>query len=196
MRKPFITPNRIQAPRRRHCGQSVPQPSAGSASAWRRLMRGITTATPGACYAARRRPKLEAVAHVADRLFVGHRAGKRLSRFKGLEGPAGLPRRSQRYFRHQKLASKLAIRRSHAKNRARAFATGIVTGSEQSEIQTASCSRRQACGKIRAHPLGREAGPQVPGGSARVRSFRDRGYPRSEGLSIARHLQARQEKAA
>jgi hypothetical protein len=99
MRKPFITPNRIQAPRRRHCGQSVPQPSAGSASAWRRLMRGITTATPGACYAARRRPKLEAVAHVADRLFVGHRAGKRLSRFKGLEGPAGLPRRSQRYFR-------------------------------------------------------------------------------------------------
>ena len=35
---------------------------------------------------------------------------------------------------HQKLASKLATRRSYA-NRARAFAAGIVTGSEQSEIK-------------------------------------------------------------
>jgi hypothetical protein len=36
---------------------------------------------------------------------------------------------------HQKLASKLATRRPHANNRARAFAAGIATGSEQSEIK-------------------------------------------------------------
>ena len=36
---------------------------------------------------------------------------------------------------HQKLASKLATRRSHAKNGPRVFAAGIVTGSEQREIK-------------------------------------------------------------
>ena len=36
---------------------------------------------------------------------------------------------------HQKLASKIATKRSHAKNGARAFAAGIVFGSEQSEIK-------------------------------------------------------------
>jgi triphosphatase len=71
-----------------------------------------------------------------ENLFVGHKAGKRLSRFKvrlkGLQDCLGA---LNDISVHQKLASELATRRSHAKNGPRVFAAGIVTGSEQSEIK-------------------------------------------------------------
>jgi triphosphatase len=69
-------------------------------------------------------------------LSVGRKAGKRLPRFKGClkelqDCLGGLNDISV----HQMLASKLATRRSHDKNRERAFAAGMVTGREQSEIK-------------------------------------------------------------
>ena len=71
-----------------------------------------------------------------ENLFVGRKAGKRLSRFedrlKDLQDCLGA---LNDISVNQKLASKLATRRSHAKNRARIFAAGIVTGSDQSEIK-------------------------------------------------------------
>ena len=71
-----------------------------------------------------------------ENLFVGHKAGKRLSRFKGrLKGLQDCLGALNDISVHQKLASKLATRRSHAKNGPRVFAAGIVTGSEQSEIK-------------------------------------------------------------
>ena len=71
-----------------------------------------------------------------ENLFVGRKAGKRLSRFKGrLKGLQDCLGALNDISVHQKLASKLATRRSHAKNGPRVFAAGIVTGSEQSEIK-------------------------------------------------------------
>jgi triphosphatase len=71
-----------------------------------------------------------------ENLFVGRRAGKRLSRFKiCLEELQDCLGTLNDISVHQKLASKLATKRAPAKNRARAFAAGIVTGSEQSEIK-------------------------------------------------------------
>jgi CHAD domain-containing protein len=71
-----------------------------------------------------------------ENLFVGRKAGKRLSRFKvrlkDLQDCLGA---LNDISVQQTLASKLATRRPHVKNRARAFAAGIVTGSEQSEIK-------------------------------------------------------------
>jgi hypothetical protein len=67
---------------------------------------------------------------------LGRKAEKRLSRFKDrLKDLQDCLGALNDISVHQKLASKLATRRSHARNRARAFAAGIVTGSEQSEIK-------------------------------------------------------------
>ena len=71
-----------------------------------------------------------------ENLFVGRKAGKRLSRFKGcLKDLQDCLGALNDISVHQKLASKFATRRSDAKNRTRAFAAGIVTGSERSEIK-------------------------------------------------------------
>ena len=68
-----------------------------------------------------------------ENLFVGRKAGKRLSRFKGcLKNLQDCLGALNDISVHQKLASKLATKPSH---RARAFAAGTVTGSEQSEIK-------------------------------------------------------------
>ena len=86
-----------------------------------------------------------------ENLFVGRKAGKRLScfkvRLKDLQDCLGA---LNDISVQQTLASKLATRRPHVKNRARAFAAGIVTGSEQSEIKPLLAAA-DACGKIRAH---------------------------------------------
>jgi inorganic triphosphatase YgiF len=71
-----------------------------------------------------------------ENLFVGRKAGKRLSRFNGrLKDLQDCLGALNDISVHQKLASKIAIKRSHVRNRARAFAAGIITGSEQSEIK-------------------------------------------------------------
>ena len=71
-----------------------------------------------------------------ERLFVGRKAGKRLSRFKdclkGLQDSLGA---LNDISVHRKLASKLASGRSHAKDRAQAFAAGMMTGSELGAIE-------------------------------------------------------------
>ena len=71
-----------------------------------------------------------------ENLFLGRKAEKRLSRFKGrLKDLQDCLGALNDISVHQKLASKLATRRAHNANRARAFAAGIVTGREQSEIK-------------------------------------------------------------
>ena len=71
-----------------------------------------------------------------ENLLGGRKAGRRLSRFKeclkDLQDRLGV---LNDISVHQKLAFKLATERSHAKKCARAFAAGIATGSEQSEIE-------------------------------------------------------------
>jgi inorganic triphosphatase YgiF len=71
-----------------------------------------------------------------EHLFQGHKARKRMSRFKEcLEHLQDRLGALNDIKVHQKLAPKLAAGKSHTKARERAFAAGIVSGREQSKIE-------------------------------------------------------------
>ena len=88
-----------------------------------------------------------------ENLFVGRKARKHLSRFNDrLKDLAGLPWRSQRYFR----PSEVGVRdcdQAIARQEPRASFCRRHRNRQRTERnQTASCHRRRACGKIRSHP--------------------------------------------
>ena len=80
--------------------------------------------------------KLRYASDFFESLFAGRKAKKHLSRFKvRLDDLQDLLGALNDIEVHQKLAPKLAAGKAHTNGRARAFAVGIVSGREQSEIK-------------------------------------------------------------